>query len=252
MNNLKLVCPDITQIKSSFEAISSIVSEVQIKVSSDEGLTLDALDKSHITLIHFNLKPDYFDEFECPEPLKLDVDADEFYKIMKRGKSDDIMILSADEGNLIIIYEGLSGHERKFKTRLIEIYGEMPAPPEIPYVNDEITVNTKLLKQSVEDMELVGDRVVMKVDEDNFRMESEGDYGDAFMKVLHGKKIEQEVKSVFSLEKIKEMTKADKFSDISKLYIGNDLPIKWIMPLPKDEGELSFILAPRKEQEDDE
>ena len=42
---------DSSILKTSFDAISSIVDEVQIQTDS-EGMRLDALDRSHITLMN--------------------------------------------------------------------------------------------------------------------------------------------------------------------------------------------------------
>ena len=46
---------DSSILKTSFDAISSIVDEVQIQTDS-EGMRLDALDRSHITFVHLELK----------------------------------------------------------------------------------------------------------------------------------------------------------------------------------------------------
>ena len=51
----KAVLSDSNVLKTSFEAISSIVDEVQMQADSD-GLRLDALDRSHITFVHLELK----------------------------------------------------------------------------------------------------------------------------------------------------------------------------------------------------
>ena len=56
----KLVLSDPSIFKTSFDAISSIVDEVQIEVDSD-GLRLNAIDRSHITYVHLELKESLFD-----------------------------------------------------------------------------------------------------------------------------------------------------------------------------------------------
>jgi hypothetical protein len=53
-----------------------------------------------------------------------------------------------------------------------------------------------------------------------------------------------------TLEKIKEMLKADKFSDTIVLKLGNDMPLNLSLKMISDEGELSFLLAPRIESEE--
>ena len=46
------------------------------------------------------------------------------------------------------------------------------------------------------------------------------------------------------------MLKADKFSQTAVLRLGNDMPLNLAMKMVSDEGELSFLLAPRIESEE--
>lgn len=242
----KAVLSDSNILKTSFDAISSIVDEVQMQADS-EGLRLDALDRSHITFVHLELKPGLFDEFIIDEPLKINVDTEELMKVLKRAKSDDIVELSVDEGNLIVIFEGEA--RRRFKIRLIDIEYEAPSPPDLEYPT-EFEVPFILLKNSIQDIEIVSDKIVLTVDADKFIAEAEGEFGDAKIEYLHGEKIDINAKSIFSLEKIKEMLKADKFSDTILLKLGNDMPLNLSLTMVSDEGELSFLLAPRIESEE--
>ena len=202
-------------LKTSFDAISSIVDEVQIQTDS-EGFRLDALDRSHITFVHLELKSSLFDEFVCDEPEKINIDTDEFMKVLKRSKSTDRVIMSLDEGNFIITFEGEA--KRTFKIRLIDIEYESPT--------------------------------TLMVDSEKFRASAEGEFGDANIEYIHGEKIDTEAKSVFSLEKIREMLKADKFSEMAIINLGTDIPLYLTLRRVDGEGELSFLLAPRIESED--
>jgi proliferating cell nuclear antigen len=242
----KAVLSDSNILKTSFDAISSIVDEVQMQADS-EGLRLDALDRSHITFVHLELKPGLFDDFTIDEPLKINVDTEELMKVLKRAKSDDIVELSVDEGNLIVIFEGEA--RRRFKIRLIDIEYEAPSPPDLEYPT-EFEVPFILLKNSIQDIEIVSDKIVLTVDADKFIAEAEGEFGDAKIEYLHGEKIDTNARSIFSLEKIKEMLKADKFSDTIALKLGNDMPLNLSLKMISDEGELSFLLAPRIESEE--
>lgn len=233
-------------LKTSFDAISSIVDEVQIQTDS-EGFRLDALDRSHITFVHLELKSSLFDEFVCDEPEKINIDTDEFMKVLKRSKSTDRVIMSLDEGNFIITFEGEA--KRTFKIRLIDIEYESPTPPQLNSPTKfEIPFN--LLKDSIQDMDLFSDKITLMVDSEKFRASAEGEFGDANIEYIHGEKIDTEAKSVFSLEKIREMLKADKFSEMAIINLGTDIPLYLTLRRVDDEGELSFLLAPRIESED--
>jgi len=118
---------------------------------------------------------------------------------------------------------------------------EYPTEFEIPF---------NLLKNSIQDIDIVSDKISLIVDQDKFTASAEGEFGEATIEYVHGEKIEDKAKSVFSLEKIKEMLKADKFSETAVLKLGNDMPLNLSLKMPADEGELSFLLAPRIESEE--
>ena len=67
---------------------------------------------------------------------------------------------------------------------------------------------------------------------------------------MHGEKIVAKAQYLFSFEKIREMLKADKFSDIVMISLGDDMPVTLTLRRVADDGELSFLLAPRIESED--
>lgn len=46
------------------------------------------------------------------------------------------------------------------------------------------------------------------------------------------------------------MLKADKFSESAVIRLGNDMPLNLALQMASDEGELSFLLAPRIESEE--
>jgi proliferating cell nuclear antigen len=246
MKMFKAELSDPNILKTSFDAISSIVDEVQIQTDS-EGLRLDALDRSHITFVHLELKSSLFDEYVCDEPEKINVDTEELMKVLKRSKGDDRVYMSLDDGNFIITFEGEA--KRRFKIRLIDIEYEAPSPPNLEYPT-EFEVPFSLLKDSIQDIDIFSDKIAMSVDGDRFAASAEGEFGDANIEYLHGEKIETTARSVFSLEKIKEMLKADKFSDIATISLGDDMPLNLKLRMVSDDGELSFLLAPRIEAED--
>ena len=241
----KLVLSDPSIFKTSFDAISSIVDEVQIEVDSD-GLRLNAIDRSHITYVHLELKESLFDIYECDKPIKLNLDTEELMKVLKRSKSDDVMELTVDAGSLVITFEGAV--KKTFKVKLIDLEYDAPTPPQIEYPV-EISMPIATLKETIQDIEIVADRVAFAVDPDNLTLTAVGDFADAEVEYLYGEQVEENVRSIFAIENIKEMLKAEKFADSTFIALGNDMPLTLSLKLLNDEGELTFLLAPRIEEE---
>lgn len=237
---------DSSILKTSFDAISSIVDEVQIQTDS-EGMRLDALDRSHITFVHLELKASLFDEYVCDVPEKINIDTGEFMSVLKRAKSQDRVIMSLDEGNFIITFEGDA--TRTFKIRLIDIEYDNPTPPELEHPAS-FKVHFGILKDAINDIDIFSDKIALQVDEDYFRASADGEFGDASVKYLHGENINTQEKSLFSLDKIREMLKADKFSEEAEIGLGNDMPLKLTLNMVTGDGKLSFLLAPRLESDE--
>jgi len=241
----KLVLDDSNILETSFKAISSIVPEVQIQAGED-GLKLDALDQSHITFVHLELNIELFEEYQCDGSVTINVDTEELMKVLKRADSDDIVELSVDEDNLIITFRGEA--ERIFMIRLIDMEYSAPKPPEVNHPN-QFEVPFDLLKNSIKDTEIVSDNISLTIDEKHFGVYAEGELGETRIRYLHGEKINEEARSVYSLDKIKEILKADKFSDSVIIAMGTNMPICLTLETVGADAVLEFMVAPRIESE---
>ena len=237
---------DSSILKTSFDAISSIVDEVQIQTDS-EGMRLDALDRSHITYVHLELNASLFDEYICDVPEKINIDTEEFMSVLKRAKSQDRILMTVDEGSFIITLEGDA--TRTFKIRLIDIEYDNPNPPQINHPTS-FKVRFSILKDCINDIDIFSDKIFLEVDEDYFKASADGDFGDASIKYLHRENINNHAKSLFSLDKIREMLKADKFSEEAEISLGTDMPLSLTLEMVTGDGKLSFLLAPRLESDD--
>lgn len=239
----KIELSDTSIFKASFEAISTIVDEIICVIDSD-GFRVTALDRSHISFVSLDLKPTVFDEFECTVPEKIAIDTDEFMKVLKRMKNSDVLHLTMDEGNLIIKFVGDA--EREFKIRLIDTEYDIPQPPALdPPVM--VTVPSGLMKDALNDMALFDEKLYFLIDEDYFKIVSDGEFGSADVKYLHGEDVHEVVKSSFSTPKLQEMFKASKFSEMVEIAMGNDMPLTLTFRLISDDGKMGFLLAPRLE-----
>ena len=232
--------------KDIFKSISNIVDEVVLECDS-EGMRLNALDRSHITFINLELKASLFDEYVCDVPEKLNIDTNEFNKVLKKCKTSDILKLSVDESNVIVIFEGDA--TRKFNLQLIDLEYESATPPMIEH---PVTLNipTEVLKNALSDMELFSDNLTFTVTPDYLLISTDGSSGDAEVSYIHGENVSEVCKSKFNIDKIKAMMEADSLSEQCELGLGEDIPLELTFKLVTGDGELSFLLAPRLDQED--
>ena len=244
--NVELCNPGV--FKDAFDSISKIVDDVQLEFNQDTGMSLCALDKSHITFINLEFKVTLFDEFDCPVPEKIFLDAGNFTKILKRMRPNDILKLKTDEGNFIIEFQGDA--TRKYKLRLLDVDYEPPAPPTVDFPCT-IKIPTSIVKDSIGDMELFSENCSFSVDEDYFIVSNDGEFGDTNIRYLHGEHIKEYVKCSFSLDKLKDIIRASKLSEECILQLGTDMPLGVEFQLVSGDGGIRFLLAPRINKDDE-
>lgn len=259
----KCVLLESVLFRSAFEAIGKIVDEIQIQVTN-EGWDVRALDNSHTTFVLFSLKPDFFEEYTYDGDLKLNVDMEEFQKVLKRIKKDEQVELEAnsDSNELTITIKRANIEDsaiRQFYINLIDLEYEQPKPPELEYPN-RFEVGFKSFKNTVEDVQLYSSKITLEYDPEEERLIScgEGDFGRAQIKEpVHGQDKGSEAgKSTFDIEKISHLLKADKFSQSIFIQLGTDLPLTLEMQhqdILQDDpvASIKVLIAPRIESEEE-
>jgi proliferating cell nuclear antigen len=96
-------------LKKIIEAIKELVSTVNIDVSS-AGLSIQAMDSSHVALVALNLKENGFTSFRALKNMTLGLNIQNLSKIMKCAGNDDIISMKAEEdpSSMTFIFENAS------------------------------------------------------------------------------------------------------------------------------------------------
>ena len=231
--------------KECFNGVSRIVDECTIECDS-AGIRLRALDRSHISFINLNFNASLFDEYECDVPETVSIDTIDFNQILKRCKGDDVLKINTADNDLIITFDGDS--KRTFKLRLIDLDYDTPNPPYVDLpVN--LNLNCNIITDALKDISLYSEKITFNVDGDYLKITGGDEYGSYETKFIHGEDVNEDVKCSFSLDKIDDMLKLSSICDVCSLYLGNDMPLKLVLNINKDDGFISFLLAPRLEEE---
>lgn len=109
--------------KKIVEAIKELVSDVNIDISPT-GISLQAMDNSHVALVSLHLSMDGFESFRSDKPMTLGINIANLSKIMKLGDNEDSMTLKAEEdpSHLTVIFENQKkGRFAEFNINLINI-----------------------------------------------------------------------------------------------------------------------------------
>ena len=92
------------------ESIKELVSDINLDITGT-GISLQAMDSSHVALVTMNLSSDGFEEYRCDKnSLTLGISIANLSKIMKCGGNEDSITLSAedDPSSLNIRFQNLS------------------------------------------------------------------------------------------------------------------------------------------------
>lgn len=236
--------------KTVFSTISSIIDEVELK-ADNEGIRLNTIDRERFTFISLEMTPHLFDEYVCDEPVTMSFDVFEFMKAMKLVSTDDRLILSCDNYKLTLTFEGI--YQSKFEIGFIDIIRDNPHPPELSY-DVELEIESKTLNEMLNKLSKISGKEVagtIEIDQDNFKVYSANHLIKSDFSYLHGEKVDDNIKTTFTLERMINILKASSLTDITELKLSNDHPINIIFKPQAEDFTLEFILAPRIENEEE-
>ncbi len=115
----------------------------------------------------------------------------------------------------------------------------------------EVELDPKIISEGIKDAEIISDHVTLRMDEKSLIIEAKGDLGNVTVNVGKDDAIvftsKGKVRSMFSIEYLKDMIKASDVASSVKLSLGENIPIKMDFLAPS--ARLSFLLAPRIESD---
>ena len=241
--HLKLESPKL--FSDIISIISELVTEVRLKINK-EGMFLTAVDPANVAMTYFKIPSDLFSEFQIDKPEILGVNLDNLKSVLRRCGPGSSLILERKENTLnLSIQDRIKRH---FSLALIDVESEEKELPEWEF-NSVIKMNSDSLAEVVEDCLVVSDACSLLAEPTRFVIEASG---------LHSSRAEfssdeVEIHSAnstarFSLEYLSKFIKGARISNHCTLSFSNNHPMR--LDFPTGNVILSFVLAPRIEQED--
>ncbi|CAN0010339.1 unnamed protein product, partial [Phaeothamnion confervicola] len=93
-------------LKKLIESIRELVGDANLDCS-DAGISMQAMDSSHVSLCVLLLRADAFENYRCDRNLSLGLSMGNISKIMKCAENEDVITLSAqdDAETLTLMFE---------------------------------------------------------------------------------------------------------------------------------------------------
>ncbi len=243
---------DVGLLKDSMKTISDLISEGLFQLEED-GIKLVAADPAMVGLVDFKLQEEVFESFELDEETKVGLNLENFYSILRRANSDDIITLELkeDDSKFHITMENSS--TRNFSLPILNLSeDDIPSTDQLDF-SFEAELETQVLEGAIKDAMVVSDAVTVSADGESLEISADGDQSNVNFKIKEGSEgvLDMEggdAKSMFSLDYLSKMIGAKKLNDNVTVKLGEDFPMRLEFVVP-DEVDLSFVLAPRIEEE---
>lgn len=250
---MKLTLQDSRLLKDSISIISELVNEVTFTVDKTK-IELVAMDPANVAMVIFKMLSTCFVDYNVEDPKQISVNLEQFKQILRRSKATDTMTLELDEekNKLNLIFRGDT--VRSFSLSLLD---NPEAPSRVPNLEFgvEIETNTMLFTEAIEDMDIIADSLSLIVDgNDKFIIQAEGNLSSGKVEITTDHETDiinhkgTNIKSNYSIEYLKKIIKGGKLSTTSKIYFGDNYPLKIEYKI-LDKLSITSILAPRSPQD---
>lgn len=236
-------------LKSAVETVSVLVDECKVHLD-EEGLNIKAVDPANVGMVELRVPADSWESYSA-DGETIGLNLARFKDIIGMANKSDLIELDLDEEThkLRIEFEGL-----RYTLSLIDP-DSIHQEPNVPDLDlpAEVVVAGEEIKRGVKAADMVSDHMVFGVDEDVFYMKAEGDTDDVRLDLgrddVISIEMEDEARSLFSLDYLESMSKAIPGDAPVSMEIGVDYPVKMYFDISDGRGEVTYLLAPRIENE---
>jgi len=227
--------------------ISELVSEVKIRVSKSEGMSIVAIDPANVAMVIFKLPSSAFSQLEV-EDEALGVNLDSLKAVLRRCSFGSSLLMKTEENYLKLEIHDKT--KREFTLALIDLDKKEKPIPTLEFAA-KIEISSLELLEAIEDCSIVADSCSFETEPEKFSIFAKGSLNSARLSYSSDEvsiQTASKQKGKYSLEYLLKMIKASKITDKTIINFSNDYPLKLDFNTPTI--GLSFILAPRVETED--
>jgi len=241
----------IQNFKCIFNFIKVFVNEVNFAIN-DDGISIIAMDSSHISLIKTFIPSDYFNVYNCINPTKKGIDLSIFCKIINNCSNNDELNIIFEEDFVTVSFIN-DNYNKKYKMRLICIDEE-----ELDIPDDEdsqkISFDSKYFYNLIKDFVDIGDSLNFTIDE-AFKVTCKGDMTETDLTInKNSYKIENkstdEYNKSYTTSFINNFAKGYNLSKTIDIITNPDMPIQLNYSF-LDTGYIKYFVAPKIDDDDD-
>ncbi|NYT04466.1 MAG: proliferating cell nuclear antigen (pcna) [Candidatus Methanofastidiosa archaeon] len=244
----RFISSDITTIKQVIESISELTGECLFTIKNN-GIYIEGTDPSLISKVEFFIPAKTFDTFEIDVEESIGINIDSFARICRRAYAGESLIIDVNSkaGKIELILE--RDLKRNFEFTLLST-SNFNIPKLNPKYSTFIEIDSKIFRDIIKDMAVIGGTILLSVHKNNISILSEDYTSKALSEISSDsssiKKFETKTtqRSKYNLNYILSFLNAYTLSDYLKISVGGTkLPLKLEYPI-NDEGRFTLYLAP--------
>jgi proliferating cell nuclear antigen len=257
-----------TTLKRVLDAIKDLVTDVNWDCSS-QGITLQAMDSSHVSLVSLVLTPESVEEYRCDNNMSLGINMASMTKIMKCADNNDRTILRAEPDSDIVTFVFENSDKDKlseYEMKLMDIDSEHLGIPDQTY-GAVVRMPSAEFQRIIRDLSTIGESVEISVSKEGISFTASGDTGKGTVNLKHNPSVDEEdaksaitielegeeVKLNFAVRYLNFFTKATSLSDSVTLSMSPEHPLSVEYQIGEENGGyVRYYLAPKIEEEEDE
>jgi len=240
-------------------AICEIVLDVNIDCRG-AGMSLQAMDISHVSLVSMLLRAEGFEPWECEGSYQLGLHLDHLMRLLKCMRSKDSLELSYEDGDELKFVFKNETEERvsHFSMKLMEINADHLGIPETDYKTCVYMPSTEFMR-ICRDLSF-GATMTIKVTKDEISFCVTGELGSGTMSLRCSTATDEEqpeatfidsredISQSFALRYLQSFTKATPLSKVVTLRMSIAIPL--LVEYKIDElGYIRYYLAPKINEE---
>jgi proliferating cell nuclear antigen len=260
-------------LKKLVDVVCLLVGEANFDVSSD-GITLQAMDSSHVALVSIALHAKGFEHFKCDRNMSLGINLQSFSKILKCASNEDMITIKAADNADVVEFTFESPKQTRlseFQLKLMDIDSESLEIPSTPY-KCIVTLPSAEFQRICREITIIGDSVKISANKEGVTFSVDGDLGsgnvvlrptngggDDGMDMGDGDgsgtdakttiNLEEDVSLTFALRYLNSFAKATTLASSVTLKMSPDVPlvVEYTM---ESLGRVAFYVAPQAEEVD--
>lgn len=253
-------------LKRIIEAIKDLVTDVNLDVGPagkysfhliNIGISLQAMDTSHVALVSLNLSMEGFETYRCDSSVILGLNIANLSKVMKLADASDSITLQADQdpSHLKIKFENEKlARSTEFHLNLISLDVEHLSIPDTEY-QSLITIGSGEWSKVCKDLQQLSEAVTIITKSDKCLLGVEGQAGSGQICLANNQEseskdlmttieVEEEVNQQFALNYLNMFNKASSLSTYTRLCMHQEQPLVTEFKID-GLGVLKYYLAPK-------